>query len=101
LAWLDAHLQRQLYTTAQAVAAVGEAQFEVRYTESGMTALLHRLGFVYRKPTRMPGKADPDAQRAFLDTDATIKDTKDPNDPIDFVDAVHPQHNRLRLDQAR
>jgi len=93
LAWLDAHLQRQLYTTAKAVAAVVEAQFDVRYTESGMTALLHRLGFVYKKPTLVPGKADPNAQRAFLDTYATIKDTKDPNDPIYFVDAVHPQHN--------
>ena len=93
LAWLDAHLQRQLYTTAKAVAAVVEAQFEVRYTESGMTALLHRLGFVYKKPTLVPGKADPDAQRAFLDTYESIKRSKGANDPIYFVDAVHPQHN--------
>ena len=30
-----------------------------------MTALLHRLGFVYKQPKRIPGKADPVAQEAF------------------------------------
>ena len=41
----------------------------------------------------MPGKADPDAQRAFLDTYENIKRSKGANDPIDFVDAVHRQQN--------
>jgi transposase len=31
-----------------------------------MTALLHRLGYVYKKPKLVPGKADPKAQREFL-----------------------------------
>lgn len=93
LAWLDAHLQSHLYITAKQVAAMVEEQFGVCYTESGMTALLHRLGFVYKKPTLVPGKADPDAQREFLDTYETIKKTKGAEDPIYFIDAVHPQHN--------
>jgi transposase len=46
LALLDAHLQGTLYLTAKEVAHWVEQHFGVRYTESGMTALLHRLGYV-------------------------------------------------------
>jgi transposase len=95
LAWLDAHLQNHLYPTAKAVAHVVEEQFGVRYTESGMTALLHRLGYVYKKPTVVPGKADADAQRDFLETYAQLKQDKGADDPIYFMDAVHPHHNPL------
>jgi len=33
----------------------------VSYTESGMAALLRRLGYRYKKPKLIPGKADPEA----------------------------------------
>jgi transposase len=46
---LDAHLQTQLYLTAEAVARFVEQRWGVRYTPSGMTAMLHRLGYVYKK----------------------------------------------------
>jgi len=46
LATLDAHLQTHLYETAKAIAHWVEKTFEVSYTESGMTALLQRLGYV-------------------------------------------------------
>jgi transposase len=92
-ALLDAHLQSTLYLTAKEVAHWVERHFGVRYSESGMTALLHRLGYVYKKPKLVPGKADAEAQRAFLDDYASLKESKGPNDPIYFVDAVHPQHN--------
>jgi transposase len=65
----------------------------VDYTESGMTALLHRLGYVYKKPKLVPGKADPDAQRAFLAQYEKLKQDKGEEDPIYFMDAAHPQHN--------
>ena len=70
-----------------------EDRFGVSYTESGMTALLHRLGFVYRKPRLIPGKADPVAQEAFLADYAKLKEQKGESDVICFMDAVHPQHN--------
>jgi transposase len=66
LALLDLHVQSHLYVTAKAIARWVEEAFGVSYTESGMTALLHRLGFVYKKPKLVPGKADPAAQEAFL-----------------------------------
>ena len=90
---LDAHLQSTLYLSAKEVAHWVEQHFGVCYSESGMTAVLHRLGYVYKKPKLVPGKADAEAQRAFLDDYTSLKESKDPNDPIYFVDAVHPQHN--------
>ena len=50
LAILDAHLQTHLYMTSKAIAHWVEETFGVSYTASGMTALLHRLGYVYKKP---------------------------------------------------
>jgi transposase len=93
LALLDAHLQCTLYLTAKEVAHWVEQHFGVRYSESGMTALLHRLGYVYKKPKLVPGKADAGAQRAFLEDYARLKERQGPNDALYFVDAVHPQHN--------
>lgn len=93
LALLDAHLQAHLYQTAKAVAHWVEEQFGVTYTESGMTALLHRLDYVYKKPRLIPGKAAPEAQKAFLEEYEKLKETKGEEDPIYFMDAVHPQHN--------
>jgi len=93
LAILDVHLQETLYTTAKAVAHWVEETFGVSYTESGMTALLHRLGYVYKKPGLVPGKADPQAQERFLLEYEKLKQDKGEEDPVYFMDAVHPQHN--------
>ncbi len=93
LAILDAHLQAHLYVTAKAIAHWVEETFEVSYTESGMTAVLHRLGYVYKKPKLVPGKADAQKQKAFLDGYEKLKREKGEEDPIYFMDAVHPQHN--------
>lgn len=93
LAALDLHVQSHLYLTAKAVASWVEDQFGVCYTESGMTAVLHRLDFVYKKPKLVPGKADPAAQEAFLAEYEKLKQNKGENDVICFMDAVHPQHN--------
>ena len=93
LAILDAHLQEHLYLSAKAIAHWVKKRFGVSYTESGMTAVLHRLGYVYKKPKLVPGKADRQAQEQFLvEYDNTMK-TKGKDDPVYFMDAVHPQHN--------
>ena len=47
-----------LYLLAKAVAYWVRETFGVSYTESGMTAVLRRLGYVYKKPRLVPGKAD-------------------------------------------
>jgi len=93
LAALDVHLQTHLYVTAKAVARWVEETYKVSYTESGMTAVLHRLGYVYKKPKLVPGKADAEAQREFLSEYEKLKQDKGEDDPVYFMDAVHPQHN--------
>ena len=90
---LDVHLQQNLYFCAKDVAQWVEQQFGVCYSESGMTALLHRMGYVYKKPKLVPGKADAQAQEAFLETYEELKANKGAQDPIYFMDACHPQHN--------
>jgi len=93
LAALELHVETHLSLTAKDVAAWVQEQFAVAYTASGMTALLHRLGFVYKKPKLVPGKADAKAQEAFLAEYEKLKQDKGENDVICFMDAVHPQHN--------
>lgn len=91
---LDAHLQRTLYQTAAEVARYVEQTWGVRYTPSGMTAVLHRLGYVYKKPMLLPGKhPSVETQEAFVSKYRTLKDNKAKEDVIVFMDAVHPQHN--------
>jgi transposase len=67
----------------------------VHYSVSGVTDLLHRLGFSYKKPTHVPGKQDPEKQQAFVEDYEHIKATKGEKDAMYFADATHPQHNSV------
>lgn len=58
-----------------------------------MTNLLHRLGFTYRKPKHVPGKANQKAQQAFIEQYNELKANKSKHDRIYFLDAVHSLHN--------
>jgi transposase len=94
LAELDAHLRDHLYLTALAVARFVEQRWGVRYTVSGMTAVLHRLGYVYKKAKLEPGQhPDRERQEAFVEKYENIKKDKADGDVIYFMDATHPQHN--------
>lgn len=92
---LDEHLQENLYTHVRDVCRYIENAFDVTYSLSGATQLLKRMGFVYKKPKHVPGKADRDAQEAFVAQYKDLKAHKAPEDPIYFMDAVHPQHNSV------
>jgi len=90
---LDTYLQEHLHITAKSVVAYVEERWTIQYSESGMTDLLHRLGYVYKKPKLVPGKANAQAQEAFLEDYQKLKENKAEDDVILFMDAVHPQHN--------
>ncbi len=92
---LETYLEDHILPDAKAVMAYIKKQYGVRYSPSGVTELLHRLGFSYKKLTHVPGKQDPAQQRAFLDEYEQLKATKDENDPLYFADATHPQHNSV------
>ena len=68
LAQLDAHLSSHLYLSAAAVARHVEKYWGVRYTLSGITAVLHRLGYTYKKAKLEPGQHPaPEVQEAFVE----------------------------------
>jgi len=91
---LDEHLQTQVYPTSADVVRYVEQHWCVRYTPSGMSALLHRLGYVYKQPKLQPGKhTRVETQEAFIAKYHDLKDTKAEADVIVFMDAMHPQHN--------
>ena len=95
LSELGAYLEQNLCeTTAQIVAHAADT-YEVNYTTAGMCELLKRLGFVYKKPVLVPGKADAAMQHDFVEYYETIKATMGEQDKIYFVDGVHPQYNSL------
>ena len=92
---LESYLEEHIFTDAKSVIAHIYKQYKVSYSVSGVTDLLHRLGFSYKKPKHVPGKQDPAKQQAFLDEYEQIKADKGKNDPIYFADATHPQHNSV------
>lgn len=67
--------------------------YGVTYSVAGATKLLHRLGFTYKKPKIVPGKADVKRQQRFLAAYEKLKARMNRDDHLYFVDATHPQHN--------
>ena len=91
---LDQHLSATTYLRAQDVVAYVKKTFGVVYTVAGMTDLLKRLDYVYKKPTLTPGKhPDVAIQQAFIESYQKLKESKGQDDPIYFMDGVHPRHN--------
>jgi transposase len=92
---LSEYLQTHLCLTAKQVAHYVQATWQVSYSERGMSQLLYRLGFVYKKPKLIPGKADAERQRTFIEEYRKLKENLQPEDRIYFMDATHPHHNPI------
>lgn len=92
---LDEHLQAHTYLRVEDVIVYVQKRFGVSYTVRGMTDCLHRLGFAYKKPKLVPGKADAEAQQGFVQEYEKLKENKGVEDPIYFMDGVHALHNPI------
>lgn len=90
---LKIFLQDNTQRTAKEAADYVEKTYAVRFSVIGITKLLHRLGFTYKKPKIIPGKADRVKQEAFLKTYRETKARLEVNDRIYFLDSTHPEHN--------
>jgi transposase len=86
--WVDANCPRSI----RKVGAFLKQTFGVSYSRSGLIALLHRLGFDYRKPERMPRGLDDAKQQAFIDEYENLLNTMGADEAVVFIDAVHPTH---------
>ncbi len=66
-------------------------KYKVKFSISGCTNLLHRLGFSYKKTKGVPGKAKKDFQEEFIE----MYNALDPDANVYFGDATHPLHNTV------
>ena len=65
--------------------------FEIENSRSGAIKLMHRLGFEWNKPKRLPKQADLASQKAFIADYKRLMDGLSPDEKVIFVDAVHPE----------
>ena len=92
---LKEYLRDNTKRTAKEVVDYVYQTYRVEFSVIGITKLLHRLGFSYKKPKIVPGKADRVKQEEFLQKYEEIKSGLSANDQIYFLDSTHPQHNTL------
>lgn len=90
---LSRYLEQNTFVSAQAVSTFIKVKYQLSYTPNGVTKLLHRLGFSYKKPRVIPGKVNLERQAEFMAEYAKIKAGLGRHDSIHFMDASHPTHN--------
>jgi len=95
LVQLDEHLQNETYLKVEEIVFYVKKNFNIKYSISGMTDLLHRMDYSYKKPKVVPGKADIEAQKSFIRFYEELKSQKKKKNPIYFMDGTHPQHNTV------
>ena len=82
-------LETKVYLKVSGIIAYVKREFWVVYTEGGMTSLLHELGFSYKKPKGVPGKAKAEEQKVFVEEYNKVKD----KGLVYFADSTHPMLN--------
>ena len=90
---LTQYLNEVAPATAKEVVVFVEEKYNVSYSVSGMTKLLRRLNFVYKKTKSVPSKSDEQAQREFVREYRVLREKSKPSEPILFMDGCHPVHN--------
>jgi transposase len=92
---LSEELEQNIYLTTKEICEYVKNKFNIDYSISGMTALLHRIGYVYKKPKLVPGKPDNEAQEHFLKEFLKFMENKQKNEAVFFADAIHPTWNSM------
>ena len=94
LAGLTQELGQTLYPDCRAIANWLAERYGVRYSVSGLTDLLHRLGFSCKLPTAVPCEANAAAQTAFLtERTALVAEVTRGEAVLYYADAARPTHN--------
>ena len=92
---LKDHIIKTIYSSSGAIIKYVKETYGIQFSDSGMVDLLKRLRFVYKKTKLVPGKADAEKQRAFLQEYQQLKEQMNSDDELLFMDGVHPQHNPI------
>ncbi len=90
-AFMDKHI---CLSSAEPISFI-KGSFDIDYTPRGMGKLLKRIGYTYKKPKLVPGKANAEKQLEFLEDYRFITESMGANDVIYFSDAAHPTHNTM------
>ncbi len=95
LSALSQEVAQTLYTDVRAIGAWLRRYWGVDYSVSGLTHLLHRLGFSYKLTTPVPCEADPVRQAAFLveQLQPLLAAAEAGQAVVYFADAAHPTHH--------
>ncbi len=80
-------LSSEIFPTTASIIAHVKAKFGIEYSRGGMTELLHRLGFSFKKATPVPGKAKREEQEKFIRRYNAIKW----RGLVYFGDSTHPE----------
>ena len=86
---LSTILESRLHSSTKEIIKLVKSEFNITYTINGMTSLLHELGFSYKKPKGVPGKADIKEQKKFIKTYNKVKK----KGLVFFADSTHPMLN--------
>jgi transposase len=89
---LSSHLQSKICMDSKEVVTYIQKKFDVTYSVSGVTALLHSMGFTYKKTKAVPGKAKKEDQELFIEAYNRLKSE---GEKIYFADSTHPLHNAV------
>lgn len=90
---VEHYVTTDLITDAKQVVIFIKERYGIVYTVDGTTKLLHRLGFVYKQTTLIPGKLDEKAQAKCKKEYERLRDNLPEDEVILFGDGVHPSHN--------
>lgn len=90
---LEVHLQEHIYRYVKDIVAYIYSQWKISYSVSGLRNWLQRHRFSYKKPSLVPGKADPKRQEEWLIAYEKLKTNLSSTETICFIDGVHPTHN--------
>lgn len=88
-------LDTTIHLTTHSIIEYVSVNFNVTYSLTGMRDLLHRIGYVFKKPKLVPGNPDRDAQEDFVSHYEQFMQKKAADEAVLFVDAVHPEHNTM------
>lgn len=92
---LKNYVSNNTFSSAKEISSYIKEKFNVEFTPQGLVHTLHRIGFVYKKTKLVPGKADPEKQKAFIEQYKQLKEKIEPEDKILFMDGTHPHHNPM------
>lgn len=90
---LSNYLENNLCSTSIEVCDYVKKRFGKTYTANGMTQMLKRIGFSYKKTKLIPKKADRVKQEEFLKDYEKLRNNLKSTEKVYFMDGVHPTYN--------